>query len=66
MDDLQNMRIALEHMMERNMAFFEEYEKWADLSAALGKPDVWDMIRTALEHAGKANEALRRAVDRIG
>ncbi len=65
MDDLQNMRIALEHMMERNMSFFEEYEKWADLAAKLGKAEASDMIRAAGEHAGKGNEALRRAVEAL-
>lgn len=60
-DDEAKLAILLTHWIEHNKTHQESFEQWAEKASAMGKADVSDYIKKAVEYMEKANEMLAEA-----
>ncbi len=55
----------LPHWVEHNDAHLDGYRKWADRARQDGLDAVAEELDAAIENIGRANDALRRARERL-
>ncbi len=66
MDDTERLRIVLKHLIEHNEGHAEDYQRWIELAKSNNLSHVAELIGEANGHIGKASEALRTALERLG
>ncbi len=66
MEDKERLRVVLKHLIEHNEGHAEDYRRWIELAGSAGMSNVAALIGEANDHAAKASEALRKALDLVG
>ena len=66
MDNVEKLRVMLQHWIEHNKGHMEEFEKWRETMADEGKTSLAGHIAKALEMMAGMNEELGRALHEAG
>ena len=65
MEDRERLTIVLKHLLEHNEGHEEDYKRWIDLAKNAGMDAIAALLEDANRHAGRASEALKKAIDVI-
>lgn len=66
MDNVEKLRIMLQHWIDHNKGHVEEFEKWQKMMAEEGKTHLADHIGSAVAAMAKVNEELVKALNVAG
>jgi len=66
MDNVEKLRVMLQHWIEHNKGHVEEFEKWQATMTGEGKTSLAAHIAKALEMMAGMNEELGRALHEAG
>ena len=66
MDNVEKLRVMLQHWIEHNKGHMEEFEKWRATMTGEGKTSLAGHIAKALEMMAGMNEELHQALHEAG
>jgi hypothetical protein len=66
MDNVEKLRVMLQHWIEHNKGHVEEFEKWRATMTADGKTTLAGQIARAVELMGQVNTELDKALSEAG
>lgn len=66
MDNVEKLRVMLQHWIEHNKGHVEEFEKWQQTMTEEGQASLATHIAEAIQTMGTVNEQLGQALDEIG
>jgi endonuclease III-like uncharacterized protein len=61
----EKIKILLNHWIEHNKEYSQEFREWAEKAKGLGEAETCDDILEAAQDMDKANEPLLRALRRL-
>ncbi len=66
MDNVEKLRVMLQHWIEHNKGHVEEFEKWRKLMAEEGNPALAEHITEAVKSMAIVNAQLGKALHEAG
>lgn len=66
MDNVEKLRVMLQHWIEHNKGHVEEFEKWQKTMTEEGKSSVADHITEAVKLMATVNAQLGKALHEVG
>ncbi|HBG18305.1 MAG TPA: hypothetical protein DDY32_03260, partial [Desulfobulbaceae bacterium] len=66
MDNVEKLRVMLQHWIEHNKGHMEEFTKWQETMAGEGKTSLAAHIAKAIEMMVGMNEELHQALHEAG
>lgn len=66
MDNVEKLRIMLQHWIEHNKGHVEEFDKWRETMTADGQVSLAAQIAEAINTMGIVNNQLEKALEEIG
>ena len=66
MDNVEKLRVMLQHWIEHNKGHVEEFEKWRQTMTEEGKTVLADHIAGAVKTMATVNAQLGKALDAAG
>jgi hypothetical protein len=66
MDNVEKLRVMLQHWIEHNKGHVEEFEKWRETMTEEGKSSVADHITEAVKLMATVNAQLGKALHEVG
>jgi len=63
MDDINKLHHLLEHWAEHNIDHAKSYADWAEKARALGKGELYGVLKEIAEETQKMDLLFRRAAD---
>ncbi len=66
MDNVEKLRVMLQHWIEHNKGHVEEFEKWRQTMTEEGKTSLADHIAEAVKTMATVNVQLEKALDAAG
>lgn len=66
MENVEKLRVLLQHWIDHNKGHAEEFSKWQEIVTAEGQPSIADHIARAIEQMLKVNEHLKQALTEAG
>jgi hypothetical protein len=66
MDNVEKLRVMLQHWIEHNKGHMEEFGKWQSVMTDEGKPALAGHITRAVELMATMNEELGKALQEAG
>lgn len=66
MDNVEKLRIMLQHWIEHNKGHVEEFEKWRETMTTDGQASLAGQIAEAIKTMGVVNTQLEKALEEIG
>lgn len=66
MDNVEKLRVMLQHWIEHNKGHVEEFEKWRKLMADEGQSSLAENITEAVKTMAALNAQLGKALHEIG
>lgn len=66
MDNVEKLRIMLQHWIEHNKGHVEEFEKWRETMTTDGQVSLAAQIAEAINTMGVVNNQLEKALEEIG
>lgn len=66
MDNVEKLRVMLQHWIEHNKGHVEEFEKWRKTMAEEGKSSLADHITEAVKKMAEVNADLGKALHEAG
>jgi len=64
MDEMEKLKILLNHWIEHNREHAQEFREWAEKAKSFGQSTVHDDIMQASQQMNKANEFLLKALEK--
>ncbi len=66
MDNVEKLRVMLQHWIEHNKGHMNEFEKWRGTMSAEGRASLADHIQRTVELMGSVNDELEKALKEAG
>lgn len=66
MDNVEKLRVLLQHWIDHNKGHVEEFEKWRGAMSEDGKDSIAGHIGEAVAKMETVNEQLKKALDDAG
>lgn len=66
MDNVEKLRVMLQHWIEHNKGHVEEFEKWQQTMTEEGQASLATHIAEAIRTMATVNEQLGKALDELG
>jgi hypothetical protein len=66
MDNVEKLRVMLQHWIEHNKGHMEEFEKWHGIMKGECRKSLADSIHKSVELMGSVNAELERALKEAG
>jgi hypothetical protein len=66
MENVEKLRVMLQHWIEHNMGHVEEFEKWQATMTEDGQPSLAIHIADAIKTMGEVNVQLEKALEEAG
>ncbi|MFW2367664.1 MAG: hypothetical protein ACN4GW_14710 [Desulforhopalus sp.] len=66
MDNVEKLRVMLQHWIEHNKGHVEEFEKWQQTMTEEGQDALATHIAEAIQTMATVNDQLGQALDEIG
>lgn len=66
MDNVEKLRVMLQHWIEHNKGHMEEFGKWQTIMTEEGKPALAEHIAKAVKLMATMNEELGKALHEAG
>ncbi|MCP4338597.1 MAG: hypothetical protein GY799_06825 [Desulfobulbaceae bacterium] len=66
MDNVEKLRVMLQHWIEHNKGHVEEFEKWRKTMTEEGQTSVADHITEAVKTMAAVNAQLGKALHEVG
>lgn len=66
MDNVEKLRVLLQHWIDHNKGHVEEFEKWQKNMADEGKADIAEHILEAIKTMAEVNVSLGKALHAAG
>lgn len=66
MDNVEKLRVMLQHWIEHNKGHMDEFEKWRGTMSAEGRASLADHIQRTVELMGSVNDELEKALKEAG
>jgi len=66
MENIEKLRVLLQHWIEHNKGHGEEFAKWQKLMTEDSRNVIAGAIGEAIEQMGKVNDQLAKALDEAG
>jgi len=66
MDNMEKLRVLLQHWIEHNAGHVEEFDKWQGIMTQEGKKEIAAKIDEAKTQMGKVSKILTDALDHAG
>jgi len=66
MDNVEKLRVMLQHWIEHNKGHVEEFEKWRKTMTEEGQTSVADHITEAVKMMATVNAQLGKALHEVG
>lgn len=66
MDNVEKLRVLLQHWIDHNIGHVEEFEKWRDIMSEDGKDSIAGNIGEAIKTMETVNEQLKKALTEAG
>ncbi|MBW1635250.1 MAG: hypothetical protein JRJ68_03140 [Deltaproteobacteria bacterium] len=66
MENVEKLRVLLQHWIEHNKGHGEEFAKWQKRMAEDSNKVIADCIGEAIEQMGKVNDQLAKALNEAG
>ncbi len=66
MENVEKLRVLLQHWIDHNKGHMEEFENWQKLMAEEGKQPVADHITSAVKTMANVNVELEKALQEAG
>ncbi len=66
MDNVEKLRVMLQHWIEHNKGHMDEFEKWRGTMSTEGRTSLADHIQKTVELMGSVNVELEKALKEAG
>lgn len=66
MDNVEKLRVMLQHWIEHNKGHMEEFDKWRGTMTDEGRTSLAEHIKKTIELMGSVNTELEKALQETG